>query len=194
MAYDKQEVIITGQGSTGENVSVDGDTNSLVVIDVPHHEIHEGESFTVSHTVTGKNDGETGVVVVLTTTKDCHMLFNWAASGAAYAKIFEGPTITDNSGTNGVSIFNRDRNSTSTSTVKDNATSRAFNKVCTDPTVSATGTVIFTEFAGAAKAFGGLGRNSNEFVLAQNTEYAFVVESDAAGLTLNMVLDWYEEE
>jgi hypothetical protein len=189
---ERQEVVIRG-GDEGVNAGVDEDTHSLVTIDVPHHEIHEGESFTVSHTVTGKNDGETGVVVVLTTTKDCHVLFNWAASGAAYAKIFEGPTITDNSGTNGVSVFNRDRNSTNTSTVKDNATSRAFNKVCTDPTVSATGTVIFTEFAGAAKAFGGLGRNNNEFILAQNTEYAFVVESDAAGLTLNMILDWYEE-
>jgi hypothetical protein len=61
-----------------------------------------------------------------------------------------------------------------------------------DVTVTGNGTILIEEFSGSARSSGGEGRSESEFMLAANTAYVFVVESDAAGLTLSLTLSWYE--
>jgi hypothetical protein len=169
-------------------------TGVLLNIDQEHHEIHGGSSFSVSHYGASKGDGDTINIYLKTpnTTKLCHILFNWSSSGAAFGRIYEAPEITANTGTNGVSIFNRYRDSANASVVADNATSPAANKVGVDVTKTGDGTIILVQYAGAAKSHGAMHRGDSEFILKANTVYLFEVESDAAGLTLNAEVDWYE--
>lgn len=168
-------------------------SGAAVMLDLAHHEIHEGDSFSIRHVGTGKNDGETIAVYLKTpnTTKRIHAFMDWSASGAAYGIKYEAPTITAGTGVQ-AAVFNRERNSGNTSTVWDNTNPAVQNKVTTDPTKTGNGTIISTEFAGAAKSEGAQVRGEHEWVLKQNTAYLFVVESDAAALTLGMSLRWYE--
>jgi hypothetical protein len=169
-------------------------SGSLEVIDYEHHEIHGGSSFSVSHYGTSKGDGDTINIYLKTpnTTKLCHVLFSWSSSGAAFGRIYEAPVITANTGTNGVAIFNRYRDSANASVVVDNATSPAANKVGIDVTKTGDGTILLVEYAGVAKSQGASHRGDSEFILKANTAYLFEVESDAAGLTLNSTIAWYE--
>ena len=189
-----RSVIYASNGTSYQVARIDTSTRAFNTIDYAHHEIHAGSSFTIDHYAESKNDGQTINVYMKTanTAKWLHMFMNWSSGGAAFTRIYEGPTITANTGTNGVAIFNRNRNSTNTSGVSDNAASPAANKIGTDVTKTANGTIIYTEYAGAAKAQGAFVRAEREFVLKSNTVYLFEVESDAAGITLNFDLTWYE--
>jgi len=172
----------------------DSSTNALVLIDHPHHEIHSGKMFNAFHSASGKNDGDTINIYFKTpnTTTYCHCFMQWSSSGAAYGRIYEAPTVTSNTGTNAIVVVNSNRNSANASAAVDNATSPAANKYGIDVTVTAPGTTVNSSYSGSAKQFGGESRNENEYVLKSNTAYVFEVESDAAGLTLGMRIDWYE--
>jgi len=166
----------------------------LVTIDFAHHEIHEGNTYNAFHSGTSKGDGQTINIYLKTpnvTGKWIHMFARWGSSGAAYLNIYEAPTITDNTGTH-VAAVNRNRNSGLTSSIIDNSLTPTVGKYSTDVTKTGNGTQLQQEYSGAAKQHGGEGRDTNEWILDQNTEYCFEVESDAAGLTLNLELSWYE--
>jgi hypothetical protein len=181
-------------GTNWQAARIDTTTRSFQTIDYAHHEIHSGSSFVAKYYGTSKNDGQTINLYIKTpdTTKWGHMFFQWSASGAAYGRIYEAPTITANTGTNGQAILNHNRNSATTSVMSDNATTPAADKYGTDVTKTANGTIIYEEYAGAAKSQGGAGRNEDEYILKRNTAYLFEVESDAAGLTLSINMSWYE--
>jgi hypothetical protein len=180
--------------STYQPVRLDQATHALKAVDYAHSEIHKGAHFMAHYYATGKNDGETINIYLKTpnTTKWGHMVMQWSASGAAFGRIREAPTVTSNTGTNGQAINNNNRNVATASDMVDNATSPAAGKFGVDVTITAAGTIIYEEYAGAAKNQGGIGRNDEEIILDQNAAYVFEVESDAAGLTLSMNLLWYE--
>jgi len=180
-------------GTRPAMTKLDAISNALVGIDYAHHELHSGDEFTICHSASGKNDGQTINIYLKTpnTTKLIHMLINWSANGQAYLNVREAPTVTANTGTP-AQIYNRYRDSLTTSVVLDNETVPVANKVNLDATVTAPGTIIMQEFAGAAKQFGALVRGNDEFILKANTAYVFEVESDAAGLVLSLCLSWYE--
>lgn len=169
-------------------------SGSKIWIDFPHHELHEGAAFTAFHAAGSKNDGDKINIYIKTpnTTTRLHMYTEWSASGAAYFRILEAPTVTANTGTNAVAVINRERNSSTASTVVDNATSPAANKYGKDVTITNDGTKVWEEFSGAAKSAAGSGRSTNEFILKANTAYCFEAESDASSLVLAMTLSWYE--
>lgn len=173
----------------------DDASGAQATIDIAHHEIHEGDSFVAWHYGTGKNDGDTIIVAFKApnTTKRIHVFPQAFSSGQAYFRILAGPTFTDNTGS-AKTIFNRDRNSATAPTVIDAvANPNVAGQARTDPTGLAGGTEIYRELmGGSSPRTSGLSRNTDEFVVKQNTLYAFIVESDAAGLSLNLVLNWYE--
>ena len=180
--------------SAGRVYKADGITNAIQSIDYSHHEIHSGTFFNVSYYGTSKNDGQTINVYIKTpnTTKWGHLFFDWSCGGAAFGRMYEAPTITSNTGTNAQPIINHHRNVATTSDMLDNATSPAANCYGYDVTKTGNGTILYIEYAGAAKSEGGQGRNEHEIILKQNTAYLFEVESDASGLTLSLNLYWYE--
>jgi hypothetical protein len=176
------------------DIQPDAVSGAAIVIDYAHHEIHEGDAFSAYHSATGKNDGDKINLYFKTpnTTKYIHAFTKWAGSGASYFRILEGPTVTANTGTNAQAIYNRNRNSSGTSAVVDNATSPAANKYGVDVTITVDGTKIYEEYAGAARSSPGEGRSEAEFILKANTAYCFQVESDAAALSLFVAVSWYE--
>lgn len=173
---------------------LDGVSQAITTIDSLHHEIHEGDAYSINFYDVSKGDGTTINAYFKTpnTSKRIHCFFQWSASGAAFGRILEAPTVTSNTGTNAKDIYNKNRNSSNTSEVVDNATSPAAGKFATDVTITGNGTILSVEYSGAAKSVGGESRNESEFVLKPNTAYVFQVESDAAGLTLALRVGWYE--
>lgn len=169
-------------------------TNAIMTVDYAHHEIHGGSSFLAFHSAGSKNDGDKINLYFKTpnTTTRLHAFLQWSASGAAYGRILEAPTVTANTGTNAQVVINRDRDSAKASTVVDNATSPAANKYGIDVTITNDGTKIFEEFSGAAKTANAAGRAESEIILKANTAYCFQVESDASTLVLFMLVSWYE--
>jgi hypothetical protein len=187
-------VIRTGVFGDLGFLTLDGGTKSLQTIDYSHHEIHAGSYFTAMHTGDAKNDGETITIYLKTsnTTKYCHCFAKWSSGGAAYFRIYEAPTITANTGTNGQVVINHSRNSSGASTVYDNATTPVVNKYGIDVTKTGDGTIVWLDYSGAGKSSAGSSRNEDEIILKTNTAYLFMVESDAAGISLNLIVSWYE--
>jgi hypothetical protein len=193
--------IPTGSNTIGKVKITDGTTDAevdglgyLVTVDIEHHKIHDNQRFTVSLFATGANDGDRISIYVKTpdSAKRIHALFNYNASGAAFGLILEAPTVTANTGTNNTPMFNRNRNSAAVPTSLDNATVPNVGKCGVNVTITADGTVIDTRYSGAAKSDGADSRGMHEFILLANTAYCFVVESDAAALTIQGNLEIYE--
>jgi hypothetical protein len=179
-------------GTNWQNVRIDLSTRSFQTIDYAHHEIHAGSYYVVGHAAGSKGDGDKINIYLKTpdTASWVHMFVRWSASGAAYMRVLEGPTVTANTGTTQL-VYNRNRNSNNTTTVWNNATTPVQGSVMKDATVTNNGTMVYEEFSGAARTFGAASRNSEEIILKQNTVYIFEVESDAAGLVLDIDLDYY---
>ena len=131
------------------------------------------------------------------------MLFSFSASTAANSHVLEAPTIAANIGTHAVVIYNRYRDSTTASVVKDNATSAAVNKITTlteaqiDGDVTfAEGTVLRTEplvIGSGPKPAGGASRGAQEYILKANTAYIAMIQNTTAAANAHLIeLDWYE--
>lgn len=180
--------------SNFQPANLDTISRSLMALDWEHHEIHEGNHFIASHFATGKNAGQTINIYVKTpnTTKWCHFLAEWASDGAAYFRVYEAPTVTANTGTNGQTPYNNNRNSATVSDVIDNAAVPASGKYGYDVTVTGTGTTLYTEFSGIGKTESGKSRATSEIILKQNTVYVFEVTSNAANEVLSLNMAWYE--
>lgn len=191
----------TGTNTIGKIKVTDGTYDAevdklgyLIGIDIDHHKVHEGERYTMSHYGTGKNDGDSINIYIKTpnSAKRIHALFSYSASGAAFGFVYEDPTVTANTGTNNQTPYNRERNSANAPTFIDNATVPNAGKYGKDTTITGTGTILVTRYSGAAKAEGADARGVHEFILKANAVYCFVVESDAAALTLQGEVEVYE--
>lgn len=157
-----------------------------------HYQSHQGNAFMVHYNSSSLNAGQTINVYMKTpSTPHINLIYNVTGSGAFDFEILEAPTVTANSGNHGVSVFNKYRPSATTSTVQDNATSPASNKISTDVTVSADGTIIKKEVYGANKG-GGEYSLFREVVLKATTAYVFRLTSQSAGNRVHINLDWYE--
>ena len=175
-------------------------------IDFGHFEIHEGDSFSAHYSLTtAATDGHrTGIYIkTANSAKLIHLVVEFSASTAAHYTICEAPTIAANTGTHGVAIFNRYRDSAITSTVQDNATSPALNKITTLTEAEiagdgtwATGTILRTAPLSAGsgpKPAGGATRDAQEYILKANTAYVFLITNTVASANDHHILiDYYE--
>ena len=191
-------------GSKYRTLLIDPSTQTLMTIGYEHHEIHSGSSYivNVSQTTATSDDNLTAVTIKTpNTTKWIHMFPHASATGTAWFRVYEGVTIADNTGTALVTAYNRNRNSSNTSGIIE-----------TKSNPDTTGSAIYwneTDAAGASLTLGtaiiheeqiAAGRNSyaqtrmaGEYVLKQNTNYAFVLENEGASANLHhIILDWYE--
>ncbi len=197
-------------GETNDNVfkspRVDIITHALINIEHAEHETGQGNHYFTSYEITtAATDGHRTGIYLQTptgTSKLFNLVLYVSASAAADGHILEGITIDANEGTNGVAIYNRYRDSTNTSTVLDNATSPAANKVTTwtetqiDNGNFSEGTVLehFPIPAGTGpKAVGGTERSTQKWILAANTKYMFMIENVGANANRHIIqLDWTE--
>lgn len=185
-------------------VRLDPSTHAMVIVEYEHHEIHGGSSFIVNATQTTANSDDNLTAVTITTpntTKWLHMFPHASATGAAWFRIYEDVTIASNTGTSLLTAYNRHRNSTKVSTIietKSNPDTTG-SAIYWDETDAAGAsltlgtTIIHEEQIAAGRSNYAQSRSLGEYILKQNTNYAFVLENEGASANIHhIILDWYE--
>lgn len=158
-------------------------TKALSVIDNTHHEIHEGEYYSVCRFVTGVGAGSTSEYLIVTPSdKYVHLFYQTDGSGEFEEYLFEG-TTTSNDGT---AMTPRNH--------KRSAGDVAKTLVYHTPTVTSDGTELCQQRLGAGRTAGGISRNENEVILLQNTKYLIRGTSQSAGNTISTRIKFYEED
>ena len=197
------------QDGTGSSRAVEVDTNHRlqiggIVTDRPHEYIHEGVSYVVSKSQTTANaDGNVTILTFKTgTDKIVHIFPSLSATGTAWFYIYENPTIANNTGTDSVAVYNRNRLVGNTSTIIDTKPNPDITGSVTywDETDGAganitlgDGTLLYSEQIAAGRTSFAISRNEAEFNLAKDTYYAFVLENEGASANIhNIILNWYE--
>lgn len=163
-----------------------------IMIDVAHHEVHEGDAYNVAHY---DEDAASSHVVQLyvstpataTPQKRIHLIEAHDSTGGHYVSITEG--ITYSAGGADFAPVNRNRGSIKTTSLQSfkKGSSKAGNVI-----TYTGGTIIWDRWQGSGKTDGGEGRGTSEWILAPGTEYIFTIQSKAAGILLSIQLDWYE--
>ena len=190
--------------NTSQPIRLDKATNTLQTMDYSHHEIHGGSAFTCHFSQTAPtNVGEMTIIAFWTpnTTKWIHMLLEGSSTAASTITIYEDSDLDVDEGTD-LAIYNRDRNSGTASTVLSVETVPEAGKATSYTVAQAAGATlstakpIYQKYLGAAAAgadTAGEARDTHEFILKQNTQYAFVIANTTAdNNTHNIVLNWYE--
>lgn len=179
----------------------DSATEVAIGIDYAHHKIHDGDSYSAWYEQTVSDTGDRTIIVFRTdnTPEWGHLTMTVSATASAHASIFQGPAVVDNSGAS-LNIYNRDNNSPNTSVMWDSSTNPDTQGQATYFTELTMGNVVggaeiahIHIQAGNKKTVGGIGRGTHEWILQQNTYYAFEIESENNDdNTHTITIDWFE--
>ena len=171
---------------------IDASTGSLMMVSYEHHEAHSGSAYLVTNNAAG-GDGTKSTVTFATpdTTKWIHVIATARSNVEALFTVGEAATISAPSGIN-YQPRNKNRNSTKTSGLLPAGSTGLVGNVTTGATVTSFGTVLEEIHFGSGVKSGGSERGQNEWVLRQNTTYAFEVQSQAATSEVSIDLHWYE--
>jgi len=192
--------------TVSRHVRIDSATHAMETIEYEHHEIHSGSSFHCHFENLTTNTGEMSAIAFNcpATTKWVHVTVAASVTSITRLYIAEAPSIDVDEGTQ-LTIYNRNRNSATASTVLSIETTPVVNKATSynetqaaganiTMTVTLDSTVIGGAGATPAQAgVGGMARASQEWVLDQGVQYAFVAETlsdDDNYHTLE--INWYE--
>ena len=187
------------------NIAKDDASGVLGVIDYEHHAIHDGDSFVCHYSNTVTNINEMTVIAFNTpdTTRWVHVVVEYTATALARALLIEAPSIDVDEGT-ALLIFNRDRNSAKESGVLSIETAPVANRATSyneaqatgaNITINAANTVSEHHIGGGSGPFGTGGGQlqRDEYILKQNTQYAFILEALNNDDNIhNMHVSWYE--
>lgn len=167
-----------------DNAGVDSYVSALQCIDVEHHEVHEGEMFTLSNLASLANGATSEILFVVGPTKNPHIRFEAIADGVTNLYFYETPTYSST----GIAITEYDMNRSTA-----NSSEGTFYS---DPTITNAGTALITGYiAGGEKSFrtGGEVRSGSEFVLATSEVYLFrVVNNSGIGGSVLSLIEFYE--
>lgn len=160
----------------------DDGTGALQTIEFEHHQIHEGNMFTVLE-VTVLGNGAVRDILAITpdTAKWAHLVWEIEHEKETSIQFYYGTTYS-NVGTI-VPSYNRNGNSSKIATTLMYHT----------PTITDVGTLIGTIQQGDGKKAGGSDRLSNEYVLRQNCTYLVRITNLTVDNNLIFTkLNWYE--
>ena len=154
-----------------------------VGISIAHHEIHEGDMYVHNQYDEDAASGHIVQIFILTPA----VADPQKRTGEHRYTITEGCAYS--SGGAAMTPTNRERGSVKTSSLQSaySGSDKGSNKI-----VVTGGTTMFDSWSGAGKTQGASSRDSEEWVLAPNTGYLFVLTSKAAGIPLEMTAEWYE--
>lgn len=169
-----------------------------IVIDVGHHEVHEGDAFVcdaIDDTM-GDNDTLALAFKTMAGTKRVHMLVGFTTLVGGLLELVEAPTWDNQSGAQHP-IYNRLRQaSMGSSGLLEDESSAGFlatDNLILNPTTLAGGTVIHSISAyGTKNFFSGAGRDVEEFILKPATQYAYRFTADGGSNAAHITLNWYE--
>jgi hypothetical protein len=203
MSYVNKVKVQGYNGTNFQDVRIDSQTRAWNTIEYEHHEIHAGSSFTCHYSNDTTNTGEMTMIAFNTpnTTKWLHIIIEASSTAGSYLAIYEVADLDVDEGTQ-LAVYNRDRNSATTSVITSIETVPVANKATSYNEAQAAGATlstaneIFRFYMGAAAAgadIRGEARAAAEWILKQNTQYAFVIVATSNDdNTHNLVLSWYE--
>ena len=188
--------------SDGDIITIDSQTRVLAAIEYEHYNIHEGRSFSCWYLQDVSDTGDKTIITFRTSDTDkwIHLTATASATVMAHFRMYEAPVVTDNTGAP-LAVYNRDRNSATTSTIIDTSQAPDVANQATYFTEATMGDVVGgTELAHehlgtgeGKKTLGGNTRGEQEWKLKQNTLYAFLLESvNDDDNTHIIILNWYE--
>jgi hypothetical protein len=168
-----------------------------VVISEAHHEVHEGDSFSVDHVESGA--GFSLCFKVPSGTKRNHIILSWAAESKAELSLFEGREWDASSGSL-VTIYNRDRNSDNASQLQEDQSTGSFianSAVILDPmnigsNGNAAGTEIHHWEVWSDKKQTSQTRSVSEWILKNDEIYVVTFLSNDGEKGAQVILDFYE--
>ena len=174
-------IMLGGMGS-----GVDDIDDALTTIELPHHEVHEGNHYTATDSAT-INAGVLNRKVWRFTTPNnatqCHLILTFTSSLSGLLTFNENPTL--NVAGAGLTEINNNRNSVKTAQLT------AFK----DTTLTGDGTplsVLVIGTSAPATRIGGIGRISTEWILKMNEDYVLIFQADNANTLISVVAEWYE--
>ncbi len=201
---DSHNVTIKGTATSGAQlVKIDDATYALISVDIPHFEIHEKKSFHCHYDQEVSDSGDKTIISFKTPNNGdfVHIIASVSSQDASRSYILESPTITDNTGAP-LTVFNRFRegvlvpsgviDTSQNPDVSDQAT--FFTEVTMGNVTGGVELDSLQMVAGQGpRIIGGRERGEEEWVLDEDTLYAFVIESLNNNNNLhNLRLDWYE--
>lgn len=183
----------------------DGTSNALSILDFEHEEIHAGDSFVCHYANEVTNTGEMTVIAFNTpdTARWIHIVVEYTATALARALLIEAPSMTVDQGA-ALVLFNRDRNSARASVVSSIETAPVVNRATSynevqaaaaGITINAANTVSEHHIGGGSgpHGTGGGQLQRDEYILAQNMQYAFILEALTDDTNIhNLHVSWYE--
>lgn len=178
--------------ASGTPVAVDHYADSLVVLEEPHHMIHQGKSFVCEFLSTNTISLCFNVPVG---DMEMHMVISWAAESKATFGFWEGRTWTQGSGTT-QAILNRKRSSLTTSVLQENETAATFaatSKMVKTPTLQANGILLHPQQTWSDKRETFEARGVEEFDLKAGPYVVLLTSNDGAKGT-HLIINWYEVE
>jgi len=168
--------------------------NVFTTVDESHKNTELGKSFMAFNNSAILNIGSS-ISIYFETSSDTekvpHLIIEASGSDIFDFKLLESPVVTSNSGASAV-IYNRNRTSSTESSVKDNATTPVAGSISRDVTITGSGTVLQERFVSSGEDQGGSITTDRGLILNTSTKYAFVVTSQSAGLRCNINLFWHE--
>jgi len=167
----------------------DGVTKAIMIVDYPHHEIHQGSAYYVEgHALLTDTEQLTVKFSTPDSTKECHFVWHIIGSGETEILLYEDPTGGMSGGTT-VPPINNNRNSTRTSSMS------FASGVATSTT--AKGTQLHHWLSGyEATRPGGSANPSqsgreDELVLKTNSTYLGLIVSNSTQ-NVSFRAEWYE--
>ena len=174
------------QADENNDQHVTGSERPLIMVDVNHHRLHEGNAFFIyENRLNGSqllDNASIDIVIASASGVPMHMTIGAFCGGDAEFYLYEGTTATG-----GTSKVAQNRNRTS---LKTSSTAALL-----DPTISALGTELFAELlpGGVKKAAAGGGGEALEYILAPLTNYLMrMTNISGASQNATLTLEWYE--
>lgn len=184
--------------STGDSDLIDALSNSLKTVTFGHHEIHAGTSFVTDAVGTSMANADTLALAFKTAsgaTTRAHLTITFSTKAGCHVELIEAPTWDTSSGSQNA-IYNRKREASMNSSgmLEDTAGSfSATDNVVLNPTTLAGGTSIRTMYLfGVSPGRPQMARETEEFPLKPDTQYAVRLTADGATNAGHLALNWYE--
>lgn len=177
-----------GDGGSIFNLPTDDVTGALIIAELEHVKVHEGEMFSVSHRFTGiANNGTADLRVTVGASEPAHVKWNISSGGKIYIDIYEETTFT-NLGT-AVTPQNMNR-------LSSNTPDTTFGHT---PTVNAIGTSRYESVSGSNSnpvvRAGESIRQHVEWVLAPTKNYLLRVTNKSGSLQdIGVAIEFYEDD
>jgi hypothetical protein len=194
--FDEKEVNgrLVDPGDAARFIEFDSLFRALYSVDSVHHEVHEGDAFELQtyDEAAALNDAlqiYLQTPAVTSPQKRVHLISDHEATGEHLFRIYEAITYT--AGGTAKSPLNKNRGSANSSAlVNPKVGSNKAADLITYTTVGAT--IIYESWGGQGKTQSGGNRGTTEWILKPGTQYIFELISKAAGVVLELSLEWYE--